>query len=283
MSDSNELIIQTALECGFHPRLSNSDYHALDAVGKSDLDLIARSPAHWKYAMREMRETTPAMRIGAAVHCAVLEPDRFTTDYVTAPDCDRRTKAGKEAFAEFEAANAGKTVLTVEDGLLCHRIADAVRQHPEAAALLSRGQPEVSALWRDEEFGVRCRARFDWITPDGLAVDLKTTQDAGPAEFARSCAIYRYHVQAAWYLDGYLQVSADLPLGFIFIAVEKTPPYAVALYELDADAVELGRLLSRRDLARYAAARDMDTWPSYPTEIQSLSLPRWALNQEIAE
>lgn len=268
---------------GLHPAsaLSNTAYHALDAVGKSDLDKIARSPAHWKYAERE---ETAAMRIGSAVHCAVLEPERFAAEYVTAPDCDKRTKAGKEAFAAFEVANAGRTVLPVEDGLLCHRIADAVRNHPKAAALLSSGQSEVSALWKDAEFGVRCRARFDWMTPDGLIVDVKTTQDAAPGAFSRSCATFRYHVQAAWYLDGYQQASGgDLPLGFIFLAVEKTPPYAVALYELDVEAVELGRQLARRDLARYANARDLDCWPAYPTDIQPLSLPRWALNADIEE
>lgn len=267
---------------GLHPAgaLSNAAYHALDAVGKSDLDKIARSPMHWKYAVRE---ETPAMRIGSAVHCAVLEPERFAADYVTAPECDKRTKAGKEAFAEFEAANADKTVLSLEDAQLCTRIALAVQAHPRAGAWLRNGHPEVSALWKDEEFGVRCRARFDWMTPDGGLVDLKTTQDASAGAFARSCASFRYHVQAAWYLDAYHQASGYLPLGFLFLAVEKTAPYGIALYELDADAVELGRQLARRDLARYAAARDMECWPGYPTEIQSLSLPKWALNQEIEE
>lgn len=267
---------------GLHPAsaLSNAAYHGLDAVGKSDLDLIARSPAHWKCAVRE---ETPALRIGSAVHCAVLEPDRFAAEYVAAPECDRRTKAGKEALAEFEAANAGKTVLSVDDAQLCALIARSVQAHPRAAAFLRHGQPEVSALWKDTELGVRCRARIDWLTPDGWLLDLKTTADASATAFARSCANYRYHVQAAWYLDGYLQASGDLPLGFVFLAVEKTPPYAVALYELDAEALEWGRLLARRDLARYATARELDLWPTYPLDVQSLSLPRWALNQEIEE
>lgn len=261
---------------GLHPALSNADYRALDAVGKSDLDLIARSPAHWKHAVRE---ETPALRIGSAVHCAVLEPARFAADYVTAPACDRRTKAGKEALAEFEAANAGKTVLSAEDAQLCTLLALSAQAHPRAASLLRYGQPEVSALWTDAEFGVRCRARIDWLTAHGWVLDLKTTQDASRAAFARSCASYRYHVQAAWYLDGYLAASGELPLGFVFLAIEKAPPYAVALYELDAEAVEWGRRLARRDLARYAAARELDCWTAYPPEVQSLSLPRWALNQ----
>ncbi len=72
-------------------------------------------------------------------------------------------------------------------------------------------------------------------------------------------------------------------MGFVFIAVEKTPPYAVALYELDAEAVDLGRALARRDLARYANARDFGVWPGYPDAVQSLSLPKWATYAEIEE
>lgn len=272
----------TDLIYGLHPAgtLSNTAYHALDAVGKSDLDLIAKSPAHWKYAVRE---ETPAMRLGSAVHCAVLEPERFEQDYVTAPQCDKRTKAGKEAFAEFEAANSGKTVLSLDDGMLCLRIAGSVREHPRVAEFLQQGQPEVSALWKDPEFKVRCRARYDWLQDAGVILDLKTTKDASPAKFARSCAAFRYHVQAAWYLDGYLQATGDLPMAFVFVAVEKTPPYAVALYEITADDLDYGRDLARRDLSRYATARELDVWQAYPEAVQPLSLPRWAMNQEIEE
>ncbi len=268
---------------GLHPAsaLSNAAYHALDAVGKSDLDKIARSQAHWKYAVRE---ETAAMRIGSAVHCAVLEPDRFAAEYVVAPDCDKRTKAGKEQFAEFEATHEGKSILSADDANLCFDLQAQVRHHPRAGQFLASGQPEVSALWKDEEFGVRCRARFDWLTPDGWLIDLKTTQDASAGAFARSCASFRYHVQAAWYLDAYHQATGgDLPMGFLFIAVEKAAPYGIALYELDFEAVEIGRQLARRDLARYANAREFDVWPGYPEQIQPLSLPRWAMNAEIEE
>lgn len=271
---------------GLHPAsaYSNSAYHALDAVGKSDLDLIARSPMHYRSTLHCSPES-PAMRIGSAVHCAVLEPERFAREYMAAPSIDRRTKAGKEQAAEIEmqAAQEGKRVLPIDEYEMVADVAYVVRHHPRVSSMLSAGQPEVSALWKNDEFGVRCRARFDWITPEGWLLDLKTTQDASPSAFAKSCAAFRYHVQAAWYLDGYLAATSDMPQGFIFIAVEKTPPYAVALYELDADAVDLGRALARRDLARYANAREFDSWPGYPENVQSLSLPRWALNVEIEE
>ena len=63
---------------------------------------------------------------------------------------------------------------------------------------------------------------------------------------------------------------------FTFIAVEKTYPYAVAIYQLDAQALERGRELYRRDLAIYKHCLEMDDWPGYPEEVQVLSLPAWA-------
>ena len=264
---------------GLHHSLSQQEYRGLDAIGKSDLDLIAKSPAHFKCAVRE---ETAAMTLGSAVHCAVLEPDRFAMDYVMAPGIDRRTKVGKEQFAEFEAANHGKTVLSMEDGMLCHHLAQSVLSHALAAPLLVGAMPEVSALWSDAEFNVRCRARFDALTPGGWIIDLKTTTDSSPRGFAKSVANFRYHVQAAWYLDGYqIATGGDLPVGFLFVAVEKTPPYAVALYELDAESLEQGRMVARRDLARYANARDLDHWGGYSEAIQTLSLPRWAMTNDI--
>ncbi len=196
--------------CGLHPAtaLSNAAYHALDAVGKSDLDRIARSPLHWKYAERE---ETPAMRIGSAVHCAVLEPERYATDYVTAPSCERRTKAGKEEWTAFEEAHAGKVILTAAESAQCISMSTTMRAHPLVRDYLTAGEAEVSALWVDSEFGVNCRARFDWLSASGMALYLKTTGDASPAAFAKTCANFRYHVQAAWYLDALKMVTGNAP------------------------------------------------------------------------
>lgn len=262
---------------GLHQGMPSADYFKLDAVSKSDLDLIAKSPLHWK---QSVRDETAAMRIGSAVHCAVLEPERFAKVYVTAPECEKRTKAGKEAFAEFEAANAGKIILSIDESSLCRSVTNSINRHTRAFHLLDgAAQAEVSALWSDQEFNVRCRARIDAISKDGWLVDLKTTGDASPRAFAKSCANFRYHVQAAWYLDGYHAATRDLPAGFVFIAVEKTPPYAVAIYELDAKAVEYGRMLARRDLARYVTAKELDLWAGYSEEITPLSLPSWAFSE----
>ena len=78
--------------------------------------------------------------------------------------------------------------------------------------------------------GLQCKCRPDWISADGgILVDLKTTEDASPREFQRSIAKWRYHVQAGWYMAGIEAAYGTRPSGFIFIAVEKKPPFAVGV------------------------------------------------------
>jgi hypothetical protein len=84
-------------------------------------------------------------------------------------------------------------------------------------------------------------------------------------------AQYRYHVQANHYLAG---TGAER---FVFIAVEKSYPYACAVYELDVDAMLAGENARRRNLSVIADCLAISEWPGYGNTIQPLSLPSWAL------
>lgn len=98
--------------------------------------------------------------------------------------------------------------------------------HPKAAALLTCGAlpPKFSIFWQDADTGIDCRCRPDYIHSSGIIVDLKSTLDASPAAFAKSCANSRYHVQDAFYSEGFYQAAGEWPRGFVFIAVEKPRP-----------------------------------------------------------
>ncbi len=254
---------------------SNADYHADPAVSASHLHAVAKSPYHyWSRYLDPNRiapESTAAMRLGSLVHCAVLEPEELGKRYgVCAP---RNTKAGKEQAERMAAA--GIEAITQSDMALALSMALSVRLHPAAAALLVHGKAEQSFWWDDAATGLRCKCRPDWY--DGTTVvDLKTTTDAGPG-FARSVATFRYHVQASHYLAGLHGAER-----FVFIAVEKTAPYAVAVYELDAAAMAAGDELRQRDMRVIADCQAISEWPGYGDTIQPLSLPLWALRNESA-
>lgn len=251
--------------------ISNADYHADPAVSASHLHAIARSPYHYwsRYldSNRKPVEPTAAMRLGTLVHTAVLEPDELLQRYGVAPD--RRTKDGK-AVAERMAA-AGIEAVSEADMTLALSMASSVRNHPAAAALLKQGKAEQSFWWDDAATGLRCKCRPDWYYGTTV-VDLKTTTDASPAGFAKSVATFRYHTQASHYLAGLHGAER-----FVFIAVEKTAPYAVAVYELDAAALAAGEQLRQRDMRVIADCHATKEWPGYGDDCQTLSLPSWAL------
>jgi hypothetical protein len=259
-----------------HLDLSNADYHAHPAVSKSHLDKVARSPAHyWASYLdpeRVPQEPTQAMILGTALHTAVLEPELWDQQFAVPPQAfDRRTKAGKELAQAFEQEAAGKLVLSPDDADRIRRMADAVHQHPASRFLLDLpGLREASYFWTDEETGVECKCRPDWHSTDRrLVVDVKTTEDASPKGFQKSVASWRYHVQAAWY---------QRPLGaeqFLFICVEKTSPFCVAVYAVTPAMFAAGARAADRDLALLAECRKTGQWPGYSNQIQPIDLPTW--------
>lgn len=256
--------------------LTNAEYHAHSAVSKSGLDMVRRSPLHyWNRYLnpdRVIEPPTPAMVLGSALHARVLEPHLFDDEYIVAPEgIDRRTKEGKLLWADFEAQAEGRTVLKAEDAAHIEAMAAAVHRHPAARTILRiPGQCEQSYFWIDPETGEECKCRPDWHSDDRrLIADVKTTEDASPAGFGRSVIKYRYNVQAAFYQQG---LGAEQ---FVFIAVEKKPPYAVAVYATPQSAIDRGLRDAMEDLRRIATCRAANVWPAYGDEIQGLRLPSW--------
>ena len=269
------------MKTGIKRNLTGDEYHAGPGISKSGLDLIAHSPLHYwaKYLdpKRQPQESTPALRLGTAIHTAVLEPDRFAIEYRVAPQVDRRTKDGKALWEDFTArcAEDNATPISADDFEICRRIADQVRSHPTAQTLFQTGSAEQSAYWIDEETGVLCKCRPDWLSRQ-VIVDLKSTRDASPSGFQRSAYGFRYHVQAAWYLDGIAATTGKPRDAFIFAAFEKESPFACAFYYADQSMIEAGRAEYRRLLRTYAECMKSGRWPGYPMELQALTLPPWA-------
>lgn len=262
---------------GAHRDVPFKTYLSWDAVSKHDLDLVARSPAHYRAAKLTPQETTPAMAFGTAAHAWILEPETAASQVVVLPKIDRRTRDGKKQWEEFEMMHPNKTRITDEDARHLAAMAAAVNNHKIAGKLLNeKTATEVSVLWQDERTQAMCRCRPDLVAND-IIVDLKTTYDASKAAFSHTMHKYRYHVQAAYYLDG-CRAAGLVPekSDFVFIAVEKKPPYGVAIYHLPFDDIERGRFQYERDLTRFAYAQKTGHWFGYSENIDTLELPYFA-------
>lgn len=257
--------------------MNNEEYHSRPEISKSDLDAAAKSGVHFLHKKEGLKsKPTPAMRIGSAFHALILEPDVFENEFIYKPEIlNARSKDGKEWKARQE--EAGKTVLNEDDKEQLQAMSKALLDCAPAKKLLSAaGKAEQSYFWEDKETGLGCKCRPDYMFDDGSTiVDLKTTTDASYRGFLRSISNFRYHVQAGWYMNGLEQATGTRPERFIFIAVEKTAPYGIGVYEADLYMTVNGYDQARIDLQKIAKWKEEERYPNYCTDIQQISLPSW--------
>jgi len=256
-----------------------SEYLQHPGYGSGAVRQALRSLSHLQHYVATRGEPpTPQMLLGSATHCAVLEPREFNERYVTPPEgLDRRTKAGKEAWAMFQEANQDKQILTSDQRMAAWTIRDTLAAMPEYRALVytnGTASVEVSQFWMDRETSVELKARADMLLDDGVIVDLKTAADASPRGFAAACARFGYHVQAAMYLDAF---GEDKYTRFAFVACETKPPFACGVYWLDEASIELGRQQYRHALEMLRVYREAISWPIGYGE-QEISLPNYAFH-----
>lgn len=269
-----------------HPGLLHipaKQYHADQSIGHSGILKLLKSPAHLRETLDHPQPPTPAMAFGTAVHTYVFEPDRFSGEFALTEKFDRRTKEGKEAAAWFEQENQGKTLITSDELATLTLIRAAVHAHQGAARLLQQGEAELSAFWIDPVTGIACRCRPDWFNETAI-VDLKSCIDASSRGFSRTIANLGYDIQAAFYIDGIQRVTG-MELPFLFVAVEKEAPHAVAVYRADPEIIEVGRKKYQAALQLLKWCQEAGTWPAYQPsgEVELISLPRWAANAEAFE
>lgn len=209
------------------------------------------------------------------VHCAVLEPERFAQDYIVGPDCRRGTKE----WAAFTADYPSAEIIKATEARQVQSMAESIRSLGGVRDALLSGEAESSAFWHDQDSGVLCRCRPDMalFTESGWYLfDLKTVGSAHPAEFKRQATRLRYHVQDAFYSEGYAAATGHPVAGFVFLAVETAYPYAASACQIDADQRVRAKEIVRRDLDVYAECLKIDTWPAYGDQIHTISLPKWA-------
>lgn len=257
--------------------LPMQEYRDVPALNISALKELRRSPLHYRHRLTNPKES-PAMRLGTAAHCAVLEPDRFAAEYVA---WTRTTESGRaaprsgKAWDAYCAEHADRTILTADEYADAVAMRDAVRNDGTAMKYIATGDAEVSMTW---DLGARkCKGRVDWITRvDGqpVLVGLKTARNASHFPFASAAAKLGYHLQWAWYFDGFHAVKGVMPR-VVEIVVESDAPHAVVVYDIPEDVIAQGRDEYLELVRLLDECERRDEWPGYALGEQTLSLPSW--------
>jgi len=283
--------------------ISNEDYHASTAISRSQLKLLDKSPYHFWYEVlsgeAEKKEPTPAMRLGSAFHTLLLEQHLFDKEYIVKPDVetlpklDRKKDVGAEEYErqkakqeeqraynkrlldEFELKKDNKIVLNQKEYDTVREMVSLAKRHEIVKTLVDESLYEKSIFWTDKETGIQFRARPDIWSPN-MIVDVKTTHSASLYKMTRSALDESYYLQAGMMYEACKAIGKPFKM-FVILAIEKTAPFAPAVFKLSDDALQYGIDMFQLYKKRLKKCLDSKQWPSYP--VQELSVPEFAVEQ----
>tara|TARA_R110002167_G_scaffold24774_4_gene86659 strand:+ start:1049 stop:1840 length:792 start_codon:yes stop_codon:yes gene_type:complete len=255
----------------------NEQYHNdTTRISKSGTDLINKTPAHYyeRYLNpdRIKVDDTKALIIGSAFHAYILERDEFNSMFIILPEFSG--KGSRDKKEQFILNNSGRQPLSINDFQTIVGMSEALNRHPIASKLINEsGFAERAFHWTDKTTGAKCKCKPDrFNTTRNLIIDLKSTEDASEKDFKYSAKKFRYYVQDAFYSDG-MSANGVNVAGFVFISVEKSPPYLVQCFSYTEDEKEFGRAEYKKNLQTYVDCKAKNVWPGYPETITNLEIP----------
>lgn len=264
---------------------ASSDYHADETYRSSSrVRTLLDSPLlyHQRYIARTLPPfSSSATDHGTLMHRWLEEGDSFL-DSLVAPPPDTLTATGlvgKEAqnWAKNEAP-AGATVVSPKERAQLLAEVAAIKAHPGAMELLDRvTEREISIRWETPD-GHKLKCRFDALTSDGLALDLKTTKDTDILrEWHGSVMRFAYHLQCAWYMRG-MEAFGIAPAPLRFIVISTSLPHDCQVVTLPDAVIAAGQRLMDRALADLRVREDLDWWlPDSHGEVVELQFPAHVL------
>jgi len=232
--------------------IPNEDYHAGVGISSSYIRRFGQSQLH---AVKHKQESTPALKFGTAAHSLIVEGREAFDKEVKVVSGSPYTKAYKEEKADYE--EQGYIVLKeAELELLESMRANMI--YEGNAYLNAKGKvAEASIYWYEDD--VLCKCRPDLMCPplsepnsDSkiIIVDYKTTISCEPYAFNKSVSKYGYDMQASWYRRG-LESAGYSVDGFVFIAQEKTHPYASKVFRITKEQMDYAWKIMERYLEEY--------------------------------
>ena len=257
--------------------MPNKEYHQDDAKSSTDMRNILKSEELFMSKLNEIIEPTKAMQQGTALHTYFLEREKFKDEVsVKSSDIKLTTKAGKEWVAEQK-----DKIIIDEEFFNIFPIIEEKIDNKASDIFKIGGLTEASFFWKDK-YDIDCKCRPDYISSDfSYMIDLKTTADASPRGFKSSVIKFNYAVQAQFYLRGIEKSTNQKPSKFYFIAIEKTKPYHVEVYDLDETWLSISDKDIDEALYRIDSLRSRNYKPNgYSTECTTLHPPDYLVNRE---
>jgi len=257
------------------PDMNENDYHndPCETISLSSgmaKGLIYKTELQVKLGSRRLspdikQKTTDAMNLGNLCHAKILGQ---ADPYEIAPYDSWRTKESKEAkqsildadnipLNETEASRILPGLAAMHE-----RLNDQLSEYPKYSNIFDNGHAEVSGFGHDGDFWNR--ARFDWITDDGLLIDYKTTGTSIASWEKNQLWADGGFIQEVHYRKVYELATGVKPKGFAYIVQESFAPYLMRVVVIDRSFRE--EIERRYEYARqrFINCLNTDEWRGHP-------------------
>lgn len=205
---------------------------------------------------------TPALALGRAAHCLILEGRMAFDEQFLVSDGPVNAKTNEpfgkstKAYAEWLAAQTKEVISTRDYGFIT-KLQKSVWLHDTAAELLGDGCPE--GVIRTTYSDVPCQIRMDWFSEKHGLVDLKTCDSL--RWFENDVKRFGYVFQMAFYRAVIREASGEnVPVRFI--AVEKNEPFSTGVWELTGEVLDEAEKVNEAAIARYRKCLFSGHWPT---------------------
>lgn len=248
--------------------------------------IAARAPIKFwaKSTMNPNREPvdTKPLRIGKCTHALFLEGIDAVQQAFIIDNLPRTGEGSRNAVKAFEAKAAaeGKIIIREEAWNGIKAMVAALEHYPLMRAAFSDGKIEQTLCWKDEETGVWCRARPDFLPTDPTHMpEYKTSASATPEFFERQIDDYGYHIKAVHMMAGIRALGLGDPQTFTHWVQEKDEPFLVWPHTLPRETIEYAEVQRRTALRTFARCLERNQWPGYPAAPIETGLPGYTLKR----
>lgn len=255
--------------------MTEREYREHPAISRSQLFKLRESPEKFKWAMDHPEQPTPALVFGQLLHAMVLQPDTVDEQFAVTT-FGRKTKTFDKQQSELAEA---VTLVTKSEFEQAVAMKEKLESIDYVRQLLS-GEREKPFFWKDDLTGEECKCRVDCLTSINgmnIIVDLKTAESADTDIFMRHAIKYGYNLQAAMYGEG-VKANTGKEYAFVFVVIEKKPPYAINIMQADKAFVLHGFDLFRELIGTYHECKTTGNWYGYLGKhniINNLPLPAY--------
>lgn len=231
------------------------DYLAVKACHKSALSHTKTGKHLAKFEKKS--EDSEALRFGRIFHLALLEPENLgkieiysDQEWIAKKDHPEGLSINDQKAQWKDARNLYYANAQEKEDV--DAMVKAIMENPLSAKYINApGSSEISLFWKDPRTGLDCKTRIDKLLDDDVIVEVKTDVDPEPEKFGKKIYQLDYQIGAWFNREGFRECTGRDIKAFIFIAVEKSDPYTVGVYMMNAHDFDSGEIKGVPKMIRY--------------------------------